>query len=76
MALVILFWAAYLYLADRVVFHGLRLGSFILSIGILVFLFIVLVFWSVHHLAKPTKRQTEAAQTFYNAVVNKDKPEQ
>ena len=76
MALVILFWAAYLYLADRVIFHGLRLGSFILSIGILVFLFIVLVFWSIHHLSQPGKKEKETVQNFYDAVVNKDKPEQ
>lgn len=72
MVLVLLFWAAYLYLADRVIFHGLRLGSFILSVGILVALFLVLVFWTLHHLTKPSKQQTEAAQKFYNAVVNKN----
>jgi len=76
MVLVLLFWAAYLYLADRVIFHGLRLGSFIISIVILVALFLVLVFWTLHHLTKPSKQQTEAARKFYNAVVNKDKPEQ
>ena len=76
MVLVLLFWAAYLYLADRVIFHGLRLGTFILCVGILVALFLVLVFWTLHHLTKPSKQQTEAAQKFYNAVVNKDKPEQ
>lgn len=72
MVLVLLFWAAYLYLADRVIFHGLRLGSFILSVGILVALFLVLVFWTLHHLTKPTKQHTEAARKFYNAVVNKN----
>lgn len=72
MVLVLLFWAAYLYLADRVIFHGLRLGSFIISIAILVTLFLVLVFWTLHHLTKPTKQQTEAARKFYNAVVNKN----
>jgi hypothetical protein len=72
MVLVLLFWAAYLYLADRVVFHGLRLGSFILSVGILAFLFIVLALWTVRHLSEPSRQQKEAAQKFYNAVVNKD----
>ncbi|MBQ9402062.1 MAG: hypothetical protein IJU38_06795 [Clostridia bacterium] len=76
MALVILFWAGFLYLADRVVFHGLRLGSFITSIAAIAFLFVVLVIWTVHHLSQPSKQQKEAAQKFYNAVVNKDKPEQ
>lgn len=75
MVLVLLFWAAYLYLADRVIFHGLRLGSFILSVGILVFLFIVLAFWTVHRLSEPSRQQKEAAQKFYNAVVNKDNPD-
>jgi len=73
MALVLLCWAGYLYLADRVVFHGLRLGSFITSIAAIAFLFVVLVIWTVHHLSEPSKQQKEAAQRFYNAVVNRGK---
>ena len=72
MVLVLLAWAAYLYLADRCVFHHLSLGGFLPTMIILIILFVALVVFSVKHLTKPSKKQREAAQKFYNAVVNKN----
>lgn len=68
MFLVLIAIGAYIYLAFQVLFHGLRFGSFMTSVGIMAVLFIVLIVWSVHHLLTPTKKQKKAMQQLAQRV--------
>lgn len=74
MAAIFSVWAVWFYLAYKVLFGGLRVGSFLLDVLILGGLFFILIPWTLHRLTKPSKKQQEAARRFYDAVVNRDKP--
>lgn len=51
--LVMAAWAAYVFFAVQVIFHGLRIASFLVTALILCLLFLFLVFWSLRALTKP-----------------------
>ena len=53
-------WVVYCFLFIRVVFHGLRIGSFFLTVLILCALFLLLVFWSVRRLFRPSAHTRQA----------------
>ena len=55
MFLVLLVWAAYIYGGIQVIFHGFRIHSFLVTVGIAAVLFIVLMYWSIHHLTRVPK---------------------
>jgi len=61
MFVVLLVWAAYIFLGIQIITHRIQIAGFVPSIIILVVAFFVLVFWSVHHLTKPGKKAQRAA---------------
>ena len=58
---VVIAWIVYAIFFCQFLFHGLRIGSFLSTVAIVGFLFIVLVLWSVHKLAQPGKKMKQAA---------------
>lgn len=59
---VLLAFAAYLYFFYSVIFRGFRIGSFLMTMGVLFVATIVLIFWSLHHLTRPRQRRAPAPQ--------------
>ena len=74
MAVILSAWAVWAYLAYKVLFGGLRVGSFLLDVIVLGALLLFLIPWTLHRVTNPSKKQQEAARRFYDAVVNRDKP--
>ena len=62
MLIVLLVWAAYLFLGFQIITHKIVIAGFTTSLIGLGVVFFVLVFWSIHHLTTPKKAQREAAQ--------------
>lgn len=54
-------WLAYVFLASRVLFHGLRFGDFFSSLIVLGVLFLLLVLWPVIKVARMSSRARRAA---------------
>lgn len=59
--LVIIVWLAYVYFVIQVLFNGLRIVSFPVSVGICVIGFFVMAFWGVHHLTRVKPRRKASA---------------
>ena len=61
MIAVIIAWVAYLYAVIQFLFHGFRISGFFTTLLILAAAFFVLVFWTVRALARPSRKQVQAA---------------
>lgn len=62
MLAVILVLLGYVYLTLRILFYGLRIINFTVSLAVIAVGFIVIPFWIVHHLTKPRRRAAAPAQ--------------
>lgn len=62
MLIVLLAWAAYLFLAFSVITHRIQIAGFLPSMIILFVGFVVLIYWSIRHITAPKKSQRVAAQ--------------
>lgn len=62
MLAVILVLLGYVYLTLRILFHGLRIINFTVSLAVIAVGFIVIPFWIVHHLTKPRRRAAAPTQ--------------
>ena len=56
---IIIVWAAYIYAADRAVFHGFRIKDFPTTVIIFGVAFFVIAFWSGIHLTKSAARKAQ-----------------
>lgn len=66
MIAVIIAWVAYLYAVIQFLFHGFRISGFFTTLLILAAAFFVLVFWTVRALARPSRKQVQAAARLVN----------
>ena len=56
---IIIVWAAYIYAADRAVFHGFRIKDFPTTVIVFGVAFFVIAFWSGIHLTKSAARKAQ-----------------
>lgn len=61
MFLVLLAFIGYMWLVERVIFEGLRIGSFLTSLGALFALGVALAIWALRHLTRPSRRPAAPA---------------
>ena len=54
--LVIIVWLAYVYFVSQVLFNGLRIVNFPVSLGICIVGFFVMAVWGVYHVTRPRRR--------------------
>lgn len=59
MLAVVILWAAYIFAADRAVFHGFRIKDFPTTVIVFGVAFFVLAIWSGIHLAKSATRKAQ-----------------